>query len=110
MKKFWTIFKLLFLLAGVAYFAVRTHQITAEIRRELKAEKALMVEEFDADLKKLGQVKKSSRNETELYILKTIIWNSRIGMGTKARGELKKSIENEVGAKIGDRQLIHYGD
>lgn len=116
MKKFWPVLNVLFLLAGIGYFAIRTHQITAAIRRELKAEKAKMVDEFDSDLKKIGMVKKNSLNESNLYIVRTLLWNSRIGLnlrtGVNSRGreELKKSIEREVGRKIGNWELIQNGE
>ncbi len=116
MKKFWPVLNILFLLSGIVYFAVRTHQITTAIRRELKAEKSKMVDEFDSDLKKIGMVKKNSLNESNLYIVRTLLWNSRIGldrktgMNNRAREELKRSIEQEAGRKIGNWELIQNGE
>jgi len=116
MKKFWPVLNVLFLLAGIGYFAVRTHQITTAIRRELKAEKIRMVDEFDSDLKKIGVVNAGAVNETNLYIIRTLIWNSRIGLNLKtgvnsrSREELKRSIEHEVGRKVGNWELILDGD
>lgn len=116
MKKFWPVLNFVLILAGLGYFFVRTLQITAEIRRELIAEKALMVQEFDADLKKIGVVNTGAVNETNLYIIRTLIWNSRIGLNlktgvnSKSREELKRSIEYEVGRKVGNWELILDGD
>jgi len=116
MKKFWPVLNVLFLLAGIGYFAVRTHQITTAIRRELQIEKKKMVDEFDSDLKKIGVVNTSAVNGTNLYIIRTLIWNSRIGLNlktgvnSKSREELKRSIEHEVGRKIGNWELILDGD
>jgi len=116
MKKFWPVLNVLFLLAGIGYFAVRTYQITAWIRRELQIEKKKMVDEFDSDLKKIGVVNTGAVNETNLYIIRTLIWNSRIGLNLKtgensrSREELKRSIEHEVGRKVGNWELILDGD
>jgi len=116
MKKFWPVLNVLFLLAGIGYFAVRTYQITAWIRCELQTEKKKMVDEFDSDLKKIGVVNIGAVNETNLYIIRTLIWNSRIGLNlktgvnSKSREELKRSIEHEVGRKVGNWELILDGD